>query len=103
MATPECVEVRRALPAEEVVLFRKLVGYYLPFDSGLSFRLPWIWERATQYAYRNAIAGAALAGISLSADAYGLPLAATATHVLTLFNVFLATVFTAAAVDPRFR
>lgn len=84
-------------------MFQKLVAYYLPFDTGLGFRLPWIWERAKQYAFRNAIAALALAGISLGADAYQLPMAAVASHGLTLVTVFFATVFTAAALDPRFR
>ncbi|MGE0082623.1 MAG: hypothetical protein AB7U81_15190 [Thiohalomonadaceae bacterium] len=84
-------------------MFGKLIAYYLPFDAGLGFRLPWVWERARLYALRNAIAALALAGISLGAEAYQLPMAALASHGLTLVTVFFATVFTAAALDPRFR
>ncbi|MCK9531016.1 MAG: hypothetical protein M0R77_10735 [Gammaproteobacteria bacterium] len=84
-------------------MFGKLLAYYLPVDATPAFRLPWVWERARQYAYRNAIAGVALTGIFLGAEAHALPGAALAAQVLTIVNVFFATVFTAAALDPRFR
>lgn len=84
-------------------MFGKLIAYYLPYDTASGFRTPWIWERARRYAARNAIAALALAGISLGAEVYQLPMAAVASHGLTLVTVFFATVFTAAALDPRFR
>lgn len=88
---------------EEIALLKKLIAYYLPFDETLVFKLPWVWQNARQYAYRNGIACLALAGISLAADAYQFPIAATAAHGLVAVTTFFAALFTAAALDPRFR
>lgn len=96
-------EAEPAGPAEEVCLFKRLLAYYLPFDQGLAFQIPWIWQNARQYAYRNAIACVALVGLSLTAKAYQLTTAATATHALAIITTFFATVFTFAAIDHRLR
>jgi hypothetical protein len=84
-------------------LLKRFIAYYLPFDQGMEFQAPLIWQNARQYAYRNGIACLALVGISLAADAHDFGLAATATHGLAIVTTFFATVFTAAALDPRYR
>ncbi len=84
-------------------MLKQIVAYYLPFDSSLSLQVPWIWANAWRYAYRNAIACVALVGISLTADSYQFHVAAVAAHAMAIVTIFFATIFTAAAIDPRMR
>ncbi len=84
-------------------MFKRLIAYYLPFDTAMSFQMPWIWQHGKTYALRNGIACAALVGISLAAKTYQFPVAAMATHALAIITIFFTTIFTAAAIDPRAR
>lgn len=84
-------------------MFRKLLGYYLPFDEELNFQLLWIWQNAKFYAYRNAIACVACAGIAIGADSYRLPLTSAVALGYSAIATFFTTVFTLAALDPRQR
>ncbi len=82
-------------------MLKRLLAYYLPFDREQGFRFEWIWQNARRYAYRNGIACLALAAIALTADALQLPVAATVAYALAIVTTFCASVFTAAALDPR--
>ena len=87
--------------AEGEIVLKKLMAYYLPFDQDFAFQLELIWQNAPRYAYRNGIACLALAAIALTAQALHLPIPATIAHGLAIVTTFFASVFTAAALDPR--
>ena len=82
-------------------MLKRVLAYYLPFDRERGFRLEWVWQNARLYAYRNGIACLALAAIALTADAMQLSIVAFIAYALAVATTFCASVFTAAALDPR--